>query len=316
MADLICISLQTMQQVPTPEATVLCLGNFDGVHLAHRQLMKAACDMRDQLPTPAASGVFCFQIPSSNYLFADPPAQLCSLEQKLHRFRDCGIEYAFLVDFPSVKELSPEEFVSEILLKKCHCRGAVCGFNYRFGKYGAGMPLQLKALLGHPVEICSEVFLEGETVSSTRIRRLLAEGRIEQANRLLTVPYGITATVLHGKALGRQWGFPTVNQQFPQGVQIPKHGVYLSVCTVDGVSYGGVSNIGSRPTVENKAAVNCETYLLDFSGDLYGKELTVSFLKFIRPEQHFDSVAELKAQIQADVTTAKGYFQADYVQKT
>lgn len=167
----------------------------------------------------------------------------------------------------------------------------------------------LGSILQIPVTVCPEIRVLDETVSSTRIRRLLNEGDPVQATQLLTRPYSLTAPVLHGKALGRTWGFPTVNQNFPADILIPRRGVYISSCTVDGVSYGGISNVGSRPTVDREAGINCETHLLDFSGDLYGREITVSFLQFLRPERQFESEQALREQIGQDLAQARDYFQ-------
>ncbi|MBQ9131632.1 MAG: riboflavin biosynthesis protein RibF, partial [Clostridia bacterium] len=243
------------------------------------------------------------------FLRPDPPAHLCTPEQKLERFLECGMEYAFLADFPTVRSYSPEEFANSILQAQCHCVAAVCGFNYRFGRNGAGTPEMLGSILQIPVTVCPEIRVLDETVSSTRIRRLLNEGDPVQATQLLTRPYSLTAPVLHGKALGRTWGFPTVNQNFPADILIPRRGVYISSCTVDGVSYGGISNVGSRPTVDREAGINCETHLLDFSGDLYGREITVSFLQFLRPERQFESEQALREQIGQDLAQARDYFQ-------
>ena len=167
--------------------------------------------------------------------------------------------------------------------------------------------MDLKRLLPAPVKIVDEVTKNGKTVSSSRIRTLLAQGDVQTAACLLQHPYSFTAPVLHGKQLGRRIGSPTINQVFPHGLQVPLCGVYVTECTVDGKRYRGVSNVGVRPTVDLDAAVNCETYLLDFEGDLYGKEVTVAFLDFLRPEQKFTSLDELRAQIEKDVRQARLY---------
>ena len=306
MQTIECISLAEMQPCKIPQKTVLCLGNFDGVHLAHRALLRLADDVRGTKAPDAALAVFCFSRPSSDYLFADrAPSHLSTLSQKLEYFREEGIEYAFLADFPSIRDLSKEKFVDQILKVDCHCIGAVCGFNYRFGKNGAGRASELSSLLDAPVWIQDEITVGGQTVSSTRIRGLLEAGAIEEANTLLTRPYGFEAEVVHGKALGKQWNTPTVNQYVPDGMLIPRHGVYVTENEVDGIRYRGVTNVGVHPTVDQNAAVNCETYLLDFSGNLYGKKTKISFLKFLRPEQKFETADALKAQIYADIEAAR-----------
>ena len=307
MALLECISLSDMSISAMPESTVVCLGNFDGVHLAHRALMKETKRLRDAENLFAACCVFCFRVPSSDFLLSAPPAHLGTLAQKLACFRDEGMDFAILADFEALRELSPLEFAEKILKKECHCRAAVCGFNFRFGKNGDGDAVSLQSLLNLPVSVQNEITLDGMTVSSTNIRRLLSQGDTEQAARLLGRPYSFIAPVVHGKALGKTIGIPTVNQFFPQGMLIPRHGVYITDCAVEGRVFRGVSNVGVHPTVDRKASLNCETHLLDCNMDLYGKEITVHFLKYLREEQKFDSIDSLKAQIRSDIRSAKEY---------
>jgi riboflavin kinase/FMN adenylyltransferase len=300
------ISLQTEQSSVVSEANILCLGNFDGVHFAHRTLLREAKKMQAEKLTQAKCGVLCFARPSADFLSSNPPKHLTTLEQKLNRFADEGMDFAFVVDFESVKDLSPEEFVNDILIAQCGCKGAVCGYNYRFGKRGAGTPELLQKLLTpNPVITVPSIYVDGDTVSSTRIRGLLNQGNVKEANALLTVPYSITARVEHGKGLGHKLGSPTFNQTPPAEVLIPARGVYLTRSVMEGKSYYGVTNIGIRPTVDTDAQINLETHLLDFSGDLYQKELTVEFLDYIRPEQQFEGIDALQKQIQKDIQTAK-----------
>ena len=246
-----------------PTASVICLGNFDGVHLAHRALLREARRLCSTEYPQAACAVFCFRAPSSDHLTPNRIAHLCTLEQKLERFRNAGMDYAFLIDFPEIRDLSPDAFATDILRNGCHAIAAVCGFNYRFGKGGTGTPALLEKTLRIPVSVQSEICVGGETVSSTRIRRLLLEGCVEEANALLTLPYSFTAEVIHGKALGHKLGFPTVNQAFPPKMLIPRHGVYITDCEINGKHYRGVSNVGAHPTVDEGAEVNCETHILD-----------------------------------------------------
>jgi len=302
-----CISLSTMSPCPVPSECVICLGNFDGVHIAHRKLLQTAKALRNNRFPKAFCGVFCFEKPSSDYLAPDHVAHLSTLSQKLEYFREEGMEYVFLADFPSIRTMPPQEFVKSVLLDLCHCTAAVCGFNYRFGKNGGGDPDLLKDTLGKPVLICEEVTENGETVSSTHIRHLLWDGKTEEANKLLGRPYSFCSKVIHGKALGKKMGTPTINQAIPQNMLIPRHGVYVTDCLVGDQILRGITNIGVHPTVDTDAAVNCETYLLDFSGDLYESEIQVSFLKFLRPETKFDSLEDLKEQIQKDILAAKQY---------
>ena len=296
------IPLQTEQTEVISGANILCLGNFDGVHMAHRTLLRDAKKLNTERFPHAKCGVFCFEKPSTYFLLPNPPAQLTTLEQKLQFFADEGMDFAFVVKFEALKNLSPEEFVNDVLIGKCSAVSAVCGYNYRFGKGGKGTPQLLQDIFGkHSVIVESPVEYGGAPVSSTRIRALLDSGNVKEANALLTTPFSITAPVEHGKGLGRHLGAPTVNQTPPQSILVPARGVYLTRCNVDGASYYGLTNVGTHPTVDKDAALNLETHLLNFNGDLYQKELTVEFLDYIRPELRFENSDELQKQIQKDI---------------
>lgn len=307
MPSLNCISLKTFQPVKMPGECVLCLGNFDGVHIAHRALLSRGVQLRASRYPGAACGVFCFYGLSTDTLLSEPVPHLCTDEDRLKRFRDEGMEYAILADFPELMNYTPERFLDDVLRDACHCVAAVCGFNYRFGKNGDGTPETL-AHSGLPVEVVPPVLFEDSPVSSTRIRNLISDGNVREAGLLLSVPYGFSSPVIHGKALGRKLGFPTLNQSFPPRLLIPKHGVYVSEALIDGKIYRGVSNVGLRPTVETGAPVNCETYLIDYDGaDLYRKTVPLSLLAYLREERKFPSPEELRKQIEKDVLFAKSF---------
>ncbi len=305
MYQLKCISLKTGAEIAMPNRTILCLGNFDGVHLAHRELLGSALAWRETLGVDASVGVFCFRELTAKYLDQDFEGQLCSLEERMARFRACGMEFVILADFCEVRNVSAEQYLSDILIGQCHAVAVACGFNHRFGKGGQGTVALLEKYFEGRVYVQTPVLFEGERVSASRIRKLLQEGCAEEARTLLTLPYSITSPVLHGKTLGGKMGFPTANQCFGEGYVIPKLGVYVTECEVDGVRYRGVSNVGARPTVDDGDAVNCETYLIDFSGDLYGRVLTVHFLKYLREEKRFENLDLLRAQITQDIQAAK-----------
>lgn len=281
------------------------LGNFDGVHLGHRALLRIAAEKRNA----DKSAVWTFSEPSSRttngiFLLTDP-------EERLAIFRELGVDLVFLSDFASVRGLDKETFAKEILYKECHVRTAVCGFNFRYGMKAAGNAETLKAdfsKLHANVEIVPPFMMNGATVSSSEIRAALSEGKMERATEMLTRPYSVTSEVLHGKKLGRTLGFPTANQTFPPLRAVPRFGVYAVRMTVDGDVYHGVANVGVRPTVEHTDAVNCETYLLDFHGDLYGKTVKTEFLHFLRAERRFSDVSELKSAVDRNILEAKAYF--------
>ena len=300
------ISLQTEQSSKISEANILCLGNFDGVHLAHRTILREAKQLQAQKMPNARVGVFCFEKLSTDFLSKNPPKHLSTLEQKLQYFADEGMDFAFVADFAALQNLSPEAFIKDVLVGQCACHAVVCGYNYRFGKGGAGTyQLFEKFFPADFIIAVPAVYAEGETVSSTRIRELLKSGRIKEANALLTIPFSIIAPVEHGKGLGRHLGAPTFNQTPPTETLIPARGVYLTSCSIDNKDYFGLTNIGTHPTVDANAKLNLETHLLDFEGDLYQKELCVKFLDYIRPELCFESKEALQQQIQQDIKAVK-----------
>lgn len=303
--QLSCVSLKTGETIPIPEQTVLCLGNFDGVHLAHRALLREAVRRRD-LELPSASvGVFCFQELPAQYLSASFEGKLCNNEERMARYAQCGIEFVVWAEFSELRGLSAEQYVTDVLIGVCHAAAVCCGFNHRFGQGGKGDAVLLERIFDARLWLQSEILVDGSAVSSSRIRTLLKEGKPEIAAQLLETPYAITAPVLHGKALGRRMGTPTVNQRFPRDSMIPRQGVYVTECTVGSQTYRGVTNVGYRPTVDSDGQVNCETYLLDFEGDLYGQSMTVRFLRYLRAERQFEDIETLKKQIQKDIEAAR-----------
>ena len=306
-----CISLKTGKPVPIPAQTVLALGSFDGVHLAHQALLNATLEWGRTQYKNAQVGVFCFRDLPSETLSGVSVGRLCSLEERLERFAACGMQLAILADFSDLRHLSASDYARSFLMEQCNCVAVACGYNHRFGKGGVGAPDLLNALFEGRVLICEPKLYAREPISSTRIRALISEGDVEAAAKLLGRPYTLTAPVMHGKALGRKMGIPTLNQNFPDFAVLPRGGVYATSCRIDGHRYYGVSNVGVHPTVDAHAPLNCETYLLDFNGDLYDRELKVSFLRFIREETRFSSVAELTDQIQADIQAVRQEIEKD-----
>lgn len=314
---LTCIDLSENRPIDPSAipATVLALGNFDGVHLGHRELLRTAVARAEALTregTPAAAGVWLFRAPPTDLLRDPPIPHLSTLDEKLALFRAAGIRYAFLGDFTVLASLSPEDFARRVLREECRCVHAVCGFNYSFGHRGSGTPDLLGELLGGAVTVIDPVLCGGLPVSSTRIRELLSDGAVADAARLLGRPYSLTAPVLHGKALGRTIGFPTANQNFPPLAAVPKYGIYAVEVRFPEedpatVRYG-VANVGTRPTVEDAGHVNCETFLLDFCGDLYGKTVETRFIEFLRPERKMSGIEELREAIRNDEKNARRVF--------
>lgn len=293
---------------------VLCLGNFDGVHRGHAALIEAtkkqARALRETMPDVRA-GAWCFAVPPRRYLGGEKQVQITSLREKLDILAELGLDYVCLGDFAALHTLSPEQFILEILQKECHCISTVCGFNHRFGKGGGGKSSDLEAVFGERALTVPPVndVGQGVVISSSRIRTLLSEGRMEEAVRLLGHPFRLRAPVMHGKALGRTIGLPTVNQNFPAGHLIPAHGIYATRVRVGERSYIGVTNVGSRPTVQDGDRVNCETHILDFNESLYGSVITTEFYAKLRDEKRFSGLQELMKAIQNDAVAARAFFE-------
>jgi riboflavin kinase/FMN adenylyltransferase len=298
-----------------PAKAVVCLGNFDGVHRAHKVLVREtvamAREISDQEGTHVSPGAFFFIRPTLDYK-KNPtgftPVQvrghLTTLRDKLLLFAQMGLEFACVCNFPDIRDLSPEDFIS-LLRNDCNCVGVTCGFNYFFGKGAAGNISHLREQFGwNRVFVQPEMTLDGMTVSSSRIRACLEQGDTETAEQLLGRPYSLDTNVVHGKRLGRTLGFPTANQYFPAERAIPSRGVYAVLCHTPYGTFPGVSNVGIRPTTDSHGRVNCETHIIGMKGDLYGRRIRVEFLSKLRNEQKFNGVEELVEAIRKDAADA------------
>lgn len=286
--------MKCYQDLQTPEGELAAaLGSFDGLHLGHRQVIGNTLSAPGLRPA-----VITFQQNPSVSLQKKPVPLLTTNEQKLALLEEMGVEVVYLLSFEQIRDMEPEDFV-EALYRVCRVRALSCGFNFRFGKNGRGDAGLLKELCrekGMELSVTPPVSVAGETVSSTRIRACLEQGDVQQAGQLLGRPFGYDFEVTHGRQLGRTWGTPTINQPFPAGYVLPRFGVYASLVEVEGQKYYGVTNIGVKPTVGSDCALS-ETWIPEFSGDLYGKKVPVELLDFIRPERKFDSLEQLKNEI-------------------
>lgn len=281
------------QMQPSTGELAAALGSFDGLHLGHRQVIGNTLSSHGLLPA-----VVTFQQNPSASLKEKPVPLLTTNEQKLDLLEEIGVDTVYLLSFDQIRDMEPEDFV-DALYQVCRVRKLCCGFNFRFGKNGRGDAELLKTLCWEKgIELCvvPPVAIGGEPVSSTRIRACLEQGDVQQAGQLLGRPFGYDFEVTHGRQLGRTWGTPTINQPFPAGYVLPRFGVYASLVEVDSKKYYGVTNIGVKPTVGSDCALS-ETWIPEFSGDLYGKKVPVELLDFIRPEKKFDSLDELKNEI-------------------
>ncbi len=282
----------------------VALGLFDGVHLGHRAVLRAAADAAAKNGLLPAVYTFADEMAGKTGEYLYPPAQRAEL------FRACGVGLTISAPFARVRDLSGAAF-AEKLVREEYVAYVCCGRNFRFGKGAAWNADDLRAfgeIYGFGVTVVPDVEADGIKVSSTVIRQLLKEGRTEQADRLLGEPYCILQTVRHGAELGRTIGFPTINQPFRQGQLVPKHGVYVSeTVTPDGRHFPSLTNIGMKPTVHYHGLPLAETYLDGFSGSLYNKTVCVYLHRFLREERKFDSVEALTAQMQDDLRMCREF---------
>ncbi|MBR2336025.1 MAG: riboflavin biosynthesis protein RibF [Clostridia bacterium] len=300
------------EERPIPKNSVLALGTFDGIHIAHKKLLFEALDLKNRIQADFA-GAWCFeQSPASILRGVDIPA-LTTLYQKISIMLSQGLDFVAVGDFKSFSSVTAEDFIDNILVNELGCVATVCGFNHKFGYKGLGNSnlLRSKFSCERVIEV-DEITMFGETVSSTSIREKISSGDIEKANAMLGRCFSLSSAVVHGKRLGREMQFPTANQCFPSELIVPKHGIYATVCTLeDGSKYMGVSNVGVRPTISDDIdthVANCETYICDFSGDIYGQKLTIEFCAYLREEKRFSSIDELSLAISHDKANAIEFF--------
>ena len=295
----------------SPGATVLTIGNFDGVHLGHRALLKRlmeAANAEKLLPT-----VLTFEPHPREYFARESaPARLSTLREKLEMIADEGVEAAYVGHFNKrFSALSAEEFIERILVGCLRVKHLIIGDDFCFGADRRGdfaMLQQSGQHFGFRVDAMGSVTLNGERASSSAVRNALAAGRMEHAARLLGRPYSIDGRVVHGEKMGRQLGFATANIRIKHD-KPPLTGVFA--VEVHGLADGphpGVANLGVRPSVDRVSRPILEVHLLDFAADLYGRHLSVRFLHKLRNEVHFPDFAALKAQIAQDVRDTRLYF--------
>jgi riboflavin kinase/FMN adenylyltransferase len=287
--------------------SVIAIGTFDGVHCGHQKLICTAKRLANALGV--CSSVFTFVEHPRSILRPDNPVPLLTpWPEKLERLSELGIESCIAAHFtPDLAALSPETFVTRILVNQLHAQGVVTGFNFRFGHKQAGTPELLKELgnrHGFPVEIIQPIEGDGDVVSSSRLRELIGTGQIAKANQLLCYEYTLTGTVIHGDKRGRTIGFPTANLEIPKDKLLPAFGVYACWVTIAGKRHPGVVNIGQRPTF-NPPKLMIEAHVFDWSGDIYGETVSVSLVSRIRAEQAFPSIDALVAQIKVDCQKAR-----------
>lgn len=285
----------------------IALGFFDGVHTAHRAIIETAvrkAEMRGLRPV-----VLTFDKAPSEVLFGSAPPYITTLEEKERLINALGAQMCLMHTNRSLLSMTAEEFAEKILVQEYNAAEVTCGFNYRFGSEGCGdtqLLTKLGKIFGFNVTVVGERISGGETVSSSRIRTLISSGRIEEANMLLGRSFSISGTVEHGKRLGRTIGFPTANVYPQSGALLPMSGVYETVVEINGERLSAITNTGTNPTV-GKETLRTETYIPSAEVDLYGKRITVEFVRFIRPEKKFSDLEALKRQIREDLNVIAAF---------
>ena len=291
---------------------VIALGFFDGVHLGHAALLRLAFE------TGAARGLrpaaMTFDEHPLNRISGSRVPLLTKPEDRVALIREIsGIEETIVLHFNDAFMQTPWEQFLDSLTEEYGVGHIVCGHDYSCGYRGEGTAEKLGARclsLGIGFDMVEPVVVNGERVSSSRIRALVSDGQMEEAAALYGHPHMLSGIVRTGKRLGRTIGAPTINQRFDRDLIVPRHGVYASVVTLpDGRRMHGVTNVGVRPTVEDTTVVNAETCILGFDGDLYGQMVRLELLSFVRPEMKFSGLEELKNQIHADAEHVSRYFE-------
>ncbi|MCI5920414.1 MAG: bifunctional riboflavin kinase/FAD synthetase [Roseburia sp.] len=291
------------------ENTVLSLGKFDGVHRGHDLLLENLFQKKKE---GLSAAIFTFNIPPRQNVEHAMQHVLTTNEEKMHLLEQLGVDY--LIECPFTREImcmEAQDFVRKIV-KELHVKCCVVGDDFHFGHNRCGDYHMLRDMaeeLGYEVIVVKKIKEDERDISSTFVREEVELGHIEKANHLLGYPYFVCGKVEHGKEIGRTIGIPTINLLPPKEKLLPPFGVYVSKVLIDGKEYHGVTNVGRKPTIAGENPVGVETHILDVAQDLYGKEVKVEFLKFVRPEQKFDSVESLKNQMQQDVATAERFFQ-------
>lgn len=290
------------------ETFICALGFFDGVHLGHGALLSACRRLADSQHCRAAAVTFANH--PDGLVQGKVPALISSLPDRERMMKErFAMDRVVTLPFDEALRTMDWEAFLKMLMQDYGAIGFVCGDDFRFGYRGEGDADRLARFCDErelPCWILREQKVDGERISSSRIRQFIEEGSMGSAVKMLGHPYILTGTVVHGQQLGRRLGFPTANVLLPEGVAAPKYGVYVCACVINGRRYAAVTNVGTRPTVGGKG-ITVEPWILDFAGDLYGKEITLEFYYFLRPEKKFPDLAALQQEIWANARETRSY---------
>lgn len=277
------------------------LGLFDGVHLGHAATCRALCKSGADIKT-----VYTFR--SAELKTKGERRLILNDSEKEQKLLSLGADEVIFAPFAEVRDFSPAEFIQKVIINQLGADKVICGENFRFGKDALGDCDILRGLLAHEgieLEVVPTVTYDGEIVSTTRIRKLLEQGDIKAANRLLGYKYFLKGTVLHGDARGRKMGIRTINTSFDGQKILPPGGVYSSDVIIGGKRYMGVTNVGVRPTFYESGEIGIETHIIDFDGDVYSNTVSILFNKFYREEKKFSDAAALIETIKGDIERRK-----------
>ena len=288
------------------EPTAVTLGKFDGLHRGHELLMRTVLGCRREHQVAAVA--FTFDMPPRSRVEEIVAKVLTTNDEKQYIFEKQGIDYLIECPFTTeVMSMEPKDFI-EWISTSLNMKYVVVGDDFRFGHKRAGDYHTLQEFeeeYGYKTIVLDKLKDSNRDISSTYVREKIADGNIRKANELLGYHYFIKSEILHGKKLGRRIGMPTINMILPENKLLPPNGVYLTEVLVDGKTHMGLTNVGCKPTVSDEQIIGVETYIDDFNQDLYGEKIVVSFLEFIRPEMKFDSIEDLKHQMQSDIQVAR-----------
>lgn len=287
--------------------TAITLGKFDGLHLGHKKLIKHVTEKK-ALGVEAV--LFTFDTPPGVVLKGQLQEVLTTNEERRIFAEEAGIDYLIECPFvPEIRNMEPEEFIKDIV-KKLNIKYFVVGPDFRFGHQRKGdtdLLIKLGTNDGYHVEVIEKEQFDGIDISSTYIREEIQKGNIEKGNQLLGYPFTVRGEVIHGRQFGRKIGIPTTNLMPVRHKLLPPNGVYISTTIVRGKKYSSVTNIGYKPTVGATKTRGVETYIFDYDMEIYGEIIEVQLLRYIRMEKKFDSVDQLKEQMQKDILLARNF---------
>ena len=290
--------------------TIYALGFFDGVHLGHQALLSACRELAAK--HGCSAGVVTFASHPDTLVKGNTPMLINSPKDREKLLREQNrMEILVTLPFDSAMRSMPWETFLDMLRKHYDAAGFVCGQDFRFGHRGSGNAHALWEYCNRenlPCTVVPDQIVKGIRVSSTYIRRQLEDGHMATAVRFLGHPHILTGKVVHGKALGRKLDIPTANLLLPEGLAVPRFGVYVCSCLIDGKRYPAVTNVGTRPTVQG-SGITVEPWILDYSGDLYEREITLEFHYFLRPEMKFQSLEALQQEIRRNAEETRDYLQ-------